>query len=100
MATSLESNNIEDKMNNEQNANQPLFPIAIKVMSRLKALDERVAKLEQETLNKDQMIELLSNENKKLKEELADCLETIKELRELNDELDDQVNMLKDFNTK
>jgi hypothetical protein len=69
-------------MNNEQNANQPLFPIVINVISRLKALDERVAKLDRESNVKDELIESLTNENESLKEELWDKATQIKWLNE------------------
>ena len=65
-------------------------------LKRVKAIDDRVEKLEQQALNKDQLIEILSNENKRLKKEASNYLGTIEDLTELSDDLSGQVENLSD----
>ena len=79
---------------NEFNHVASIYQALGRQVDRIIVIDERVKKLEQQVLNKDQLIELLSNENKRLKEEMFDHLATIEELRELNNELDNQVERL------
>jgi predicted nuclease with TOPRIM domain len=72
MATSLNSTKYEEiKMNNEtareiSNIHQALG----RQVDRITAIDDRVKKLELAALDKDRLIELLSDENKRLKSKI------------------------------
>jgi chromosome segregation ATPase len=86
----------ETKMNHENEFNHvaSIYQALTRQIERVAVIDDRVKKLEAQNLDKDQLIELLSDENKRLKEEMFDHLATIEELRELNNELDNQVERL------
>jgi Mg2+ and Co2+ transporter CorA len=71
-----------------------IYQVLERQLERMTLLDKRVFKIEMESLDKDRLIKLLSSENERLKEEIADHLGVIEELRELNDELDNQVERL------
>ena len=71
-----------------------LWRMCKKSLEQMAILEERVSKLEQQSLDKDRLIELLSSENERLKEEIADHFGTIEELREINDELNDHIEKL------
>ena len=54
-----------------------IYEALTRQIERVAVIDDRVKKLEQQALNKDQLIELLSDENKRLKSKVKELEEEI-----------------------